>query len=148
MTENSFLMNIRMMKKHFTMLVNPQKKSASKHRWKAFRFSYERPRHELNAHLVGRSHPVYPLAYGDIMKMGMTGFEPAWNGLKVRCIASMLHVHMKVQSINDHPNGIWTHISTLRMWLPEPLVRWGVIKQLRRGSNPLFSLERAASFSV
>ena len=26
----------------------------------------------------------------------------------------------------DHPNGSRTRISTLRLWRPEPLVRWGV----------------------
>ena len=35
-----------------------------------------------------RSHPVCPLNYGD---MGMTGVEPALDGLKVRCIAALLH---------------------------------------------------------
>ena len=50
------------------------------------------PRYDSSAHQMVRGHPVCPLAYGD--KMGMTGVEPAYLGLKVRCIAVMLHAQM------------------------------------------------------
>ena len=42
--------------------------------------------------MVVRSHPVFPLAYGDVT--GMTGFEPASYGLKDRCKTILLHTHM------------------------------------------------------
>ena len=61
-----------------------------------------------------RGHPVCPLAYGD--KMGMTGVEPAYLGLKVRCIAVMLHAQMSHTGIA--PTGLEPDISALKGLCP------------------------------
>ena len=88
----------------------------------------DRPVGTRTRDLLCVGQPFSPLNYRPIcFLIGTGGLEPPISCVSDRRLNQLGYVPAFWPLMRRaHPNGSRTRISTLRMWRPEPLVRWGV----------------------